>query len=204
MSLNVVNNSGPFSGSLPYYLPNSNPLQYPNGSVLTTTSGTWTTTSIPNGPSTSSPNTTVGTSVWYDYNDIVKNNPLQKLNYIVNFEIDKDDMLKHNIKGIRKNKFLFKCDYLGNRIQPYEFIMKLIEGNKKFSVKIEVSDILTICYTNLQFIKIENNLDFDTECDFSVLKVNFKYEKILYENHKLSEKELRAEKLKKIMAKEDN
>ena len=72
------------------------------------------------------------------------------------------------------------------------------------SVTIHVSDILSICYTNLQFIKIENNLNFNDNCDFSVLKVKFKYDSILYENHKLSEKEMRSDKLKKIMANEDN
>ncbi len=83
--------------------------------------------------------------------------------------------------------------------QPYEFIMNLIEKKEKISVKVKVSDILTICYTNLQFTKIENNLIFNNDCDFSVLKVKFKCEKILYENHKLSEKELRTDKLKKII-----
>jgi hypothetical protein len=82
--------------------------------------------------------------------------------------------------------------------------MKLIRTQQKFSVKINVnenssSSILTIHYINLQFIKIENNLNFNDDCDFSELKVKFKCEKILHENHKLSQKELRADKLKKII-----
>jgi len=135
--------------------------------------------------------------------DTVYINPLSKLYYEINFEIDKKDLLKNSISGIKNNKFLFNCKFEGNRIQPYEFIMKLIEDHKKFSVKVKVSDILTICYKNLQFTKIENNLSFNGDCDFSVLKVKFKYEKILYENHKLSEKELRTEKLKKLYDKEN-
>ena len=131
-------------------------------------------------------------------------NLLKELSYSSEFEFDKNDMLSGNLKGIRKNKFLFNCQYDGNRIQPYEFIMKLINQKNKMSVTIHVSDILSICYTNLQFIKIENNLNFNDNCDFSVLKVKFKYDSILYENHKLSEKEMRSDKLKKIMANEDN
>jgi len=131
-------------------------------------------------------------------------NLLKNLDYSSEFDLDKNDILSGNLKGIRKNKFLFNCQYDGNRIQPYEFIMKLINQKNKMSVTIHVSDILSICYTNLQFIKIENNLNFDTNCDFSVLKVKFKYDSILYENHKLSEKEMRSDKLKKIMSNEDN
>ena len=130
-------------------------------------------------------------------------NPLENLDYNVNFNISESNrkhLLESNIKGIRKNKFIFNCEYIGGtRIQPYEFIMSLIESKEKFSVTIHVSDILSICYTNIQFTKIENNINFDTNCDFSVLKVKFKYEKIKYENHKLSTKELRVDKLKKII-----
>lgn len=132
-------------------------------------------------------------------------NPLQKLKYSADFilsDVKKRYLLEDNIKEIKKNKMSFNCKYEGNRIQPYEFIMSLIEKKEKISVKIKVSDILTVCYTNLQFTKIENNLIFNSECDFSVLKVKFKCDKILYENHKLSEKELRTDKLKKIL--EDN
>jgi hypothetical protein len=123
---------------------------------------------------------------------------LQYLNYIIYFEIDSNNILKDNIKSIKKNKFTFKCDFIGNKIQPYEFIMNLIEKEITFSVNIKVSDILTICYSGLKFIEIENNLNFDDLCDFSLLVVKFKYEKIKYENHKLSKKELRTEKIKKI------
>jgi hypothetical protein len=52
---------------------------------------------------------------------------LQYLNYIIYFEIDSNNILKDNIKSIKKNKFTFKCDFIGNKIQPYEFIMNLIE-----------------------------------------------------------------------------
>ena len=79
--------------------------------------------------------------------------------------------------------------------------MKLIEDKTKISVTVHVSDVLSICYTNLQFTKIENNINFDEKCDFSKLKVKFIYEDILYENHKLSVKELRVDKLKKIISK---
>lgn len=129
-------------------------------------------------------------------------NPLKELKYSVNFNLSDENkryLLEDHIKEIKKNKMIFNCKYEGNRIQPYEFIMNLIEKKEKFSVKVKVSDILTICYTNLQFTKIENNLIFNSECDFSVLKVKFKCDKILYENHKLSEKELRTDKLKKIL-----
>ena len=126
--------------------------------------------------------------------------PLKNLNYIVDFDhsIDRFDLLEDNIKGIRKNKFLFWCKYEGNRIQPYELIMRLIREKTKFTVTVDVSDILSIKYTNVQFVEIENNLNFNTECDFSELKVKFKYENIKYENHKLSIKELRIDKLKKL------
>jgi hypothetical protein len=129
-------------------------------------------------------------------------NPLSKLKYSVDFmltDANKRYLLEDHIREIKKNKMIFNCKYEGNRIQPYEFIMNLIEKKEKISVKVKVSDILTICYTNLQFTKIENNLIFNNDCDFSVLKVKFKCEKILYENHKLSEKELRTDKLKKII-----
>ena len=83
----------------------------------------------------------------------------------------------------------------------YEYLMKLINDKTKMNVKIKITDILTINYNNFQFIEIENNLDIDPSsgCNFSVVKVKFKYDKILYENHKLSNKELRTDKLKKIM-----
>lgn len=128
-------------------------------------------------------------------------NPLKNLKYIIDFDhsIDRFDLLEDQIKGIRKNKILFNCKYDGNRIQPYELIMKLIREKKKFTVKVKVSDVLTITYINFQFKEIINNLNFNIECDFSELKVKFQYDEILYENHKLSEKELRTDKLKKIL-----
>ena len=140
---------------------------------------------------------------WTDYSPTSSFNtythPLKNLGFSSFFDIKNGELLHDNLKGLRRNKFLFNCDYKGNRIQPYEFIMELIETERKMSVKIMVSDILTICYKNLQFTKIENNIDFGDNCDFSVLKVKFKCEKVLYENHKLSQKELRADKLKKLM-----
>jgi hypothetical protein len=134
--------------------------------------------------------------------DTILINPLKKLDYIVDFDIDDEDekeLLEVNIKSIKKNKMLFNCNYVGNRIQPYELIMKLIEKNIKITVKVEVSDILSIHYINFQFVEIINNLNFNNECDFSELKVKFKYDKIKHENYKLSTKELRMDKLKKIM-----
>ena len=175
---------------------------------LTTTSSSSTTSTIASNlqPYTSAGGIlTLGTSPYIWAQDIATPlNLLKELSYSSEFEFDKNDMLSGNLKGIRKNKFLFNCQYDGNRIQPYEFIMKLINQKNKMSVTIHVSDILSIYYTNLQFIKIENNLNFNDNCDFSVLKVKFKYDSILYENHKLSEKEMRSDKLKKIMANEDN
>ena len=170
-----------------------------SGSLTTTSSGSLTTTGtnipwiISSGPSTTSTSTSYNT-----YDTYV--NPLKKLIYSVDFCLDDDrkHFLEDHICEIKKNKFFFNCFYDGNRIQPYEYIMELIKEKQEITVKIYVSDILTICYTNLQFTKIENNLHFNSYCDFSVLKVKFKYEKILYENHKLLQKELRVDKLKKI------
>jgi len=126
-------------------------------------------------------------------------NPLSLLEYFVEFELDDKQLLEGNLKSIKNNKFIFNCNYVGNRIQPYEYIMNLIENKTKFSVKVKVSNVLTICYTGLQFTKIQNNLSFSGNCDFSELKVKIKYDSILYQNHKLSEKELRTDKLKKII-----
>ena len=130
-------------------------------------------------------------------------NPLSNLSYNIEFEVDENNLLSRNLSKIRKNKFIFRCNYVNNRIQPYEFIMKLIEDKKKFFVEIEVSDILTIRYTNFRFIEIQNNINFNNDCDFSELKVKFKYDKILYQNHQLSTKQLRTDKLKKIMKTEN-
>jgi len=130
-------------------------------------------------------------------------NPLKNLTYFIEFDFDKDDILKNNISGIKNKKMLFNGNYDGNRLQPYEYIMNLIEDNKKMTVKVDVSDILTITYTNLQFLEIKNNMNFNfnSDCDFSTIKVKFKYDKILYKNHKLTQKEIRTDKLKKLSKK---
>lgn len=157
---------------------------------------------------TTSPGT--GSGLYYDSTNVVLGNysypkekeyhPLKNLSYSIYFEMDNDNLLSSNIKGIKKNKFIFNCNYIKNRIQPYEFIMKLISDKKTFSVKVDVSNVLTLNFINFQFVKIENNLNFmNSDCDFSKLKVKFKCEKILYENHNLSEKELRMDKLKKLI-----
>lgn len=141
---------------------------------------------------------------WYIASDTAISNEvphrLSQLFYTFLFELDKNNMLANNIKGIKGKKLIFNCDFDNNNIiQPYEYIMELIEDKKKFTVKIDVSDILTISYTNFQFIEIENNLKFNGNCDFSKLKVKFKYDKILYENHKLSQKQIRTRKINKLM-----
>jgi hypothetical protein len=158
-------------------------------------------------------NTNSGIYSQYNYNNIQWTTPtnwyhdtyinqLKDISYTIFFSEDKNNTLSKNINGIRKNKFIFNCDYEGNRMQPYEYIMTLIKEKIKMSVKVKISDILTISYTNLQFKEITNNLNFNNNCDFSVLKVKFKYDEILYENHKLSNKEQRTDKLKKIMSNE--
>ena len=130
-------------------------------------------------------------------------NSLKDLKYVVDFDnnLDNFDLLEDNITGIKNNNFLFSCKYIGNRIQPYEFIIKLIKEKTKFTVSIHIlqeptSDILFIKYTDVQFIEIKN--DFSVGCDFSKLKVKFKYKNMTYNNPKLSTKELRLDKLKKI------
>ena len=168
-------------------------------SVSTANSNWWITTpGILSQPSTTIyPNTT---TTWTT--NTILDEPLKNLNYIVEFDIDDEEdkeLLEINIKSIKKNKMLFNCNYVGNRIQPYELIMKLISKKIKFAVSVEVSDILSIHYIGFQFVEIVNNLNFGTECDFSELNVKFKYDDIKYENYKLSTKELRLDKLKKIM-----
>ena len=146
---------------------------------------------------------TIDTTYWSK-----TSNPLENLNYKIDFDfVGKDftkNLLLNNIKSIRKNKMFFRCNFSNNRIQPYELIMKMIEKKEKFSVKIEISDILTINYINFRFVEIENNLNFAENCDFSVLKVKFKFDKILTENKKLSTKQLRTDKMKKIINECDN
>lgn len=127
-------------------------------------------------------------SVWnplgWNTPDIKNINELEELYYEIN--IDNDD----NIIEIKNKRFIFKCSFIENRIQPYEYIMGLINKKCKLNVKIIVSDILTISYVNLVFINIKNNLIFNDFCNFSKLEVKFKYDKILYENHRLSLSEL--------------
>lgn len=170
-----------------------------NGSIISS-NGSILTTSNPYSLINTSTTGGYNTYTTYDTYDTYVN-PLKNLNYVIDFEhiIDRFDLLEDNIAGIKKNIFLFNCKYEKNRIQPYELIMRLIKEKTLFSATVHVSDILSICYQNLQFIKIQNNLNFNTNCDFSVIKVKFKYEKLTYENHKLSEKELRSDKLKKII-----
>ena len=126
-------------------------------------------------------------------------NSLNTLSYNIDFQINDGNILNDNISGIRKNKIIFYCKIENNRILPYEYIMKLIDEKSCFTVKVKVSDILTISYTNFRFTKIQNNLNFrNSTCSFGTLDVTFKYDKIIYENHKLSTKQLRMDKIKKI------
>jgi len=150
------------------------------------------------GTSTSTSNVSIDTSYWGN----IISNPLSNLNFTIDFDFNGKDFTKRlltdNIRGIRKNKFIFNCELVNNRMQPYELIMRMIEKNEQFSVKINITDIMTICYTNFRFTEIENNFNFSDKCDFSKLKVKFKYDNISYQNHKLSTKQLRTEKIKKI------
>ena len=185
-----------------------------NSGILTGNSN-WNTTTIQ--PWVSSPSSNPYNNIWggSTFPGVISSttiypepNKLENLKYIINFYSDDDDdyaYLSDYISGVRKNKFIFNCGLDGNRIQPYETLMKFIKEHKKLSVKITLYDandglpFLIVSYTDLEFVKIENNLNFNgDDCDFSVLKVKFKYDKILYENKKLSLKELREDKLKKI------
>jgi len=174
-------------------------------STSTANSNWWTTTT----PGIlSHPSTTIypSTTTTWTANTIL-DEPLKNLNYIVDFDIDDEEdkeLLEINIKSIKKNKMLFNCNYVGNRIQPYELIMKLISKKIKLSVSVEVSDILSIHYSGFKFVEIENNIKFNNDCDFSELKVKFKYDDIKYDNYKLSTKELRMDKLKKIQEEVEN
>jgi hypothetical protein len=127
-------------------------------------------------------------------------NFLECLNYSVIFEFDNDSKLSDSLCEINDKTFIFNCELSGNRIQPYEKLMELIEDEIKMSVKIKISNVMTICYTKFQFTNIENNFKFKNGyCNLSKLNVNFKFEKILYENNKLSVKEKRSDKLKNIL-----
>ena len=95
--------------------------------------------------------TTIDNSSYpYSISDLVE------LNYNVFFEFDKKKLLSNSICEINDTTFIFKCALNGNRLQPYENIMQLINDEIKMSVKIVISDILTLCYTNFQFTNIEN------------------------------------------------
>ena len=181
-----------------------NQIPYTGTSTITTSSSSGTWIVSPSITTTPYNNYSSGT-VLINSTTYGETNPLKNLNYSIDFDIDDDEkvLLEDNIKGVRKNKFIFWCKYEGNRIQPYELIMKLIREKTKFTVIIFVSDVLSIKYTDVQFIEIENNLNFDTNCDFSELKVKFKYESIKHQNHKLSIKEVRMDKLKKLKEIED-
>jgi len=130
-----------------------------------------------------------------------KKDELDDLSYSVYFELDDDDkILSDTICEINDNTFVFNCKMIGNRMQPYEKLMELISDKKEISVKIVISDLLTLCYTKFQFIDIENNFKFNNGyCSLSKLKVKFKFDKILYDNERLSVKEKRSDKLNKIL-----
>lgn len=125
---------------------------------------------------------------------------LSNLSYNIYFSDDKDDLLKNNIVSIDGKLLTFNCDFVEKeRIQPYELIMKMIYNKTKFTISIDVSDILTLKYTGVRFKSIENNFIFNNNCDFSTLKVRMKYKDVIYDNHKLHISEKRKEKLNKIM-----
>lgn len=137
-------------------------------------------------------------SISYGSNQSFSN--LSNLSYNIYFSDDKDDLLKDNIVSINGKLLTFNCDFVEKeRIQPYELIMKMIQNKTKFTISIDVSDILTLKYTGVRFNSIENNFTFNNNCDFSILKVKMKYKKIIYDNHKLNIAEKRKEKLEKIM-----
>ena len=130
-------------------------------------------------------------------------NELKDLPYSVYFGEGLDE-LSDNISHIKKKKIYFNCSITNNRIQPYELIMKLIEEKRKMDVKIEITNTLTINYHNLEFTEMQNNINFIAgKCDFSLLKVKFKDEKVLYDNHKLNVKQKRTEKINKILKNAD-
>lgn len=180
-----------------------------NGNLLTglSTTGSLTTSSLSNSTTTNIKTIWSDDSV-YDYSKYsnkyawTKPNELASLSYVIEFLLDTEKMqlLVEYIDSIDDEYFTFKCDSIEHRIQPYEYIMSLIENKTSFSIKIKISDILTLCYTNCRFTKIRNNFNFnDGFCDFSKLKVNFECDDILYENNKLPIKEKRIDKLNKII-----
>lgn len=126
-------------------------------------------------------------------------NELFNVPFYINFSVDSKNQLTNNILKISDKYFKFNCNIENNLITPYEYIMELIEDKIKMDVKVEISDILNINYSGLIFTKIKNNFSFDSNCNFSILKVKFKYDKILYENKRLTDKQKRTKKLQKIL-----
>jgi len=124
---------------------------------------------------------------------------LCKLPYTINFSVDKKSQLYNNIFKVSEKYFIFNCKLDNNILTPYEYLMELIEDKIKIDVKIDISDVLTVNYQGLIFTKIKNNFTFGDKCDFSKLKVKFKYDEVLFENHKLTNKQKRTKKLNKIM-----
>ena len=112
-----------------------------SGTITTTGSNTSTTISYPyNWYQNGTPIINTGTGTSTILNDNVVINPLSNMRYIINFDknIEKFELLEDNVKSIVKNKFLFDCHYIGNRIQPYELIMNLIHEKETFSIKVEI------------------------------------------------------------------
>ena len=178
------------------YSPFSYPLSFGNRSQTITTS----TPTIP----LTIPLTTYPIPTTYP-NTYTYTNTLSNLYFKIFVSYDKNNYLKKNILNIQKNNISFTNDFTNkNRLNPYELIINMIKKKKTFDITIEVSDILTIKYINVMFKKIINNLNFINACSFDNITVKFKYEEILYENHKLHISEKRKDKLKKIMKNDEN
>jgi hypothetical protein len=155
-------------------------------------------------PNTATTTTISSTPFWtsnYGTFNISVDSSLFDMNYDIFFSKDKDRLLKDNITSINNKKLTFNCNFINNeRIQPYEKIMQMIDDKVKFTITIDVSDILKITYVDTQFKSIQNNLSFkDGLCQFSELIVKIKSKKVIYTNHKLPITEKRKDKLKKIM-----
>lgn len=137
----------------------------------------------------------------YQYYNMSADPALTNLEYNIYFSEDDDKLLHDNIKSIDNKKLYFYCDFCDkDRLQPYEEIMELINNKTKFTISIDISDILTIFYHGVQFKSIQNNFSFnDNRCDFNELVVKMKFKKVVYVNHKLHISEKRKDKLKKIM-----
>ena len=107
-----------------------------NGKLTSNLSGTFTTTQSTGSPywlstDTGTSTVTIGSPYWNTPNSTIPNygyggygttysavNLLKNLDYNAIFEIDDRDeyILSSNLSGIKKNKFLFNCNFLGNRI----------------------------------------------------------------------------------------